>query len=144
MSKQNEVGQDDYPYRKSMTVGIRDINYGGHVGNDVYLSYCQEGRLGYLKQLGFSEMDIGGCGIILIKSELEYRSELFHGDRIEVMCRVPELKNTSFVMEYAVIKEDGSNALNAKTVLVAFDYVNRKVTRVPEVFRQKVLGFEEK
>lgn len=134
--------KEEFHFFHPVTVGIRDINYGGHVGNDVYLSYYQEGRLAYLKQFGFSEMNIGGNGMILVRSELEYSSELFHQDQIKVYCRIAELKNTSFVMEYLIEKQPEINASKGKTVLVSFDYETRKVTRLPEVFRQKVKEFE--
>lgn len=142
-----DMQKEDFHFSQDVSVGIRDINYGGHVGNDVYLSYCQEARIAYLREGGLSEMDIGGSGIIMVRSTMEYRSELFHGDRLRVYCRVAELKNTSFVMEHLIEKlpSDGGEpilALTASTVLVAFDYQARKVVRVPDEFRAQVERIE--
>ncbi len=138
-----EQTKNDNGFRFSLPirVGIRDINYGGHVGNDVYLSYCQEVRIAYLRHFDCSELDIGGCGIILVRSELDYKQELFHGDEVDLFCRISSMKNTSFVMEY-LIEKDGKAAMTANTVLLAFDYAARKITKVPEAFRSAVTAYE--
>jgi len=36
-----------------LTVRHNDINYGGHVGNDSFLSLMQEARIVFYRQLGF-------------------------------------------------------------------------------------------
>ena len=137
-----ETAKSQFKFFTPIQVSIKDINYGGHVGNDVYLSYYQEGRLAYFKQFGFSEMNIGGNGIILVKAELEYKAELFHQDLLKVYCRISEIKNSSFIMEYLIEKEPDIIASTGKTVLVSFDYQNRKITKVPDIFKEKVKSFE--
>lgn len=132
----------DFRFFHPLRVSIRDINYGGHVGNDVYLFYYQEGRLAYLKNLGFSELDIGGKSLILVRAEVDFKAELFHGDEIKIFCRISSFKNTSFVMEYLIEKEEAVTASTGQTVLVAFDYEQRKVSRIPEDFKEKVKAFE--
>jgi YbgC/YbaW family acyl-CoA thioester hydrolase len=132
-----------FKFSHPITVAIKDINYGGHVGNDVYLSYFQDARIAYLKHLGFSEMNIGGCGMIMAKAEVEYKAELFHSDEILVFCKVSEIKNSSFIMEYQISKKDNTLAGLGKTVMVAFDYQNRKIVRVSEEFRAKVAAMQK-
>ena len=132
----------EYKFKTEYTISIRDINYGGHVGNDVYLALFQEGRIRYLKNLGFSELNIGNsCGIILVKAEIEFKKELFHGDKIEIKVKINKIKNTSFIMEYEIEKE-GSTCARGNTVLVAYDYTEKKIKPVPNIFREKVSIFE--
>jgi YbgC/YbaW family acyl-CoA thioester hydrolase len=132
----------EYKFKTEYTISIRDINYGGHVGNDVYLALFQEGRIRYLKNLGFSELNIGNsCGIILVKAEIEFKKELFHGDKIEIKVKINKIKNTSFIMEYEIEKE-GSTCATGNTVLVAYDYTEKKIKPVPNIFREKVSIFE--
>ena len=40
-------------------VRISDINYGGHLGNERALVVFQQTRIGWLKALGLSELNIG-------------------------------------------------------------------------------------
>ncbi|PKL14045.1 MAG: thioesterase [Spirochaetae bacterium HGW-Spirochaetae-6] len=134
--------KDNFHYSLPYTVPIRDINYGGHVGNDVFLSYFHEARIGYLKNLGYSELNIEGLGIILAKIELDLKAEIFHGDSLHLFCRVAEIKNTSFIMEYLVEKSPDITASIGKTVLVMFDYAKREIRKVPQSFRDKVAAFE--
>jgi YbgC/YbaW family acyl-CoA thioester hydrolase len=126
------------PYR----VRISDINYGGHVSNAAVLSYFQDGRIGYLQQVGsFSELDIGNCGIILPEANVQYKAEMFHGDELQIGVRIDELRRSSFIMGYR-IERQGEVAAEGTTALVAFDYELRKVRRLPEIFRQAVSVFE--
>jgi len=43
---------------------ITDINYGGHLGNDALLSLLHEARVQFLRQYGFTEMNVDGRSII--------------------------------------------------------------------------------
>ncbi len=127
------------PYR----VRISDINYGGHVSNAAVLNYFQDGRIGYLQQLGsFSETDIGGCGIILPEAQVRYRAEMFLGDELCIGVRIEELRRSSFIMGYR-IERQGVVTAEGTTALVAFDYRLRKARRLPEVFRQAVAALEK-
>lgn len=127
------------PYR----VRISDINYGGHVSNAAVLSFFQDGRIGYLQQLGpFSEMDIGGCGIILPEANVQYKAEMFLGEELQIGVRIEELRRSSFIMGYR-IERQGEVTAEGTTALVAFDYEARKVRRLPDDFRQAVNDFEE-
>lgn len=127
------------PYR----VRISDINYGGHVSNAAVLSFFQDGRIGYLQQLGsFSEMDIGGCGIILPEANVQYKAEMFLGEDLQIGVRIVELRRSSLIMGYR-IERQGEVTAEGTTALVAYDYQERKVRRLPEAFRQAVNAFEE-
>lgn len=126
------------PYK----VRISDINYGGHVSNAAVLSFFQDGRIGYLQQLGsFSEMDIGGCGIILPEANVQYKAEMFLGEELQIGVRIVELRRSSFIMNYR-IERQGEVTAEGTTALVAYDYQQRKVRRLPEAFRQAVTAFE--
>ncbi len=127
------------PYR----VRISDINYGGHVSNAAVLSFFQDGRIGYLQEIGsFSEQDIGGCGIILPEANVQYKAEMFLGEELQIGVRIEELRRSSFIMSYR-IERQGEVTVEGTTALVAFDYQERKVRRLPEAFRQAVNAFEE-
>ncbi|MEZ4600545.1 MAG: thioesterase family protein [Syntrophotaleaceae bacterium] len=134
---------DGFRFTLPYSVRISDINYGGHVSNAAVLSYFQDARIAYLKQLGsFSEMDIGGCGIILPEAGVRYKAEMFLGDQLDIGVRIDELRRSSFVMSYR-IERNGEVTAEGTTGLVAFDYGQRKVQRLPEVFCHAVRNFEE-
>ena len=52
----------DLRFSIPLMVHIGDVNYGGHVGYQVYLSYFQEARIAYLKEFGCTESEFAGTG----------------------------------------------------------------------------------
>lgn len=131
-----------FRYALPLGVRVRDLNYGGHVGNDVVLGYFQEGRAGYLQHVGgYSEIDIGGCGIILPEAHILFRKEMFLGDELMLKVRISELGRSSFRMEYR-LEKGGEAATEGWTSLVAFDYRRRRPVRLPEAFIKAVRAFE--
>ncbi|HOJ50715.1 MAG TPA: thioesterase family protein [Spirochaetota bacterium] len=133
----------EFKFKTEYTISIKDINYGGHVGNDVYLALFQEARIRYLNNIGFSELNIGdNCGIILVKAEIDFKKELFYGEKIEIKAKISQIKNSSFIMDYS-IEKDNNVCATGKTVLVSFNYTERKIKPVPDVFRRKVEEFEK-
>ena len=127
-------------FRALFPVRIGDINYGGHMGNDRFLSLFHDARLQYLQSLGFSEQDIGeGVALIMSEARLRYRAEAFYGDTLEVRVRIAELGDIRFTLEYEVRKQGEETVVaTGATVLVGFDYGRRKPCRLPETFLSKV------
>jgi acyl-CoA thioester hydrolase len=128
------------PFRVAFPVRIGDINYGGHMGNDRILALFHDARLAFLGSLGFSEQDIGGgAALIMSEAHLRFRAEAFHGDTLAVLVSVSDLNDTRFTLEYTVLK-DGSGTVVAtgSTVLVGFDYEQRRVCRLPAEFRARI------
>ena len=123
------------------TVRVADVNYGGHVSNAAVLSFFQDARIAYLKQFGYSELDIGGCGIILPEAHVRYLAEMFLGDELRIGVRISELRNSAFVMVYRIERGETVTA-QGTTNLVAYDYQVRKPRRLPEPFRDAVTLFE--
>lgn len=132
----------DFRFTIPYTVRIADVNYGGHVSNAAVLSFFQDARIAWLARLGpFSELDIGGCGLILPEAHVRYLAEMFHGDELTIGVRVSEVRNSAFVMAYR-IERQGVATAEGTTTLVAFDYEMRKPRRLPAAFRKAVLAFE--
>ncbi|MCA1796868.1 MAG: acyl-CoA thioesterase [Desulfuromonadaceae bacterium] len=121
-------------------VHISDINYGGHVANSAVLNFFQDARIAYLKHLGdFSEMDIGGCGLIQPEAHVKYKAEMFHNDTLKIRVRVSEIKRSSFELCYS-IERDGEITAEGSTPLVCFDYERKKPCRLPPGFRTALEG----
>ena len=122
-------------YQTEIKVHIADINYGGHMGNDRFLTLMQEARLRWLQSLGLpNEKDIASpVGLIVVDSVIQYKAEVFHGENLTVEIGVGALSQKSFDLYYNVLKADGQVAAIGKTGIVCFDYENRKVVTIPDV-----------
>ncbi len=54
------------------TVGIGDINYGGHLGNDKALIIFHDAHIQFLKHHELSELNIGeNKGIIMVDAQIK-------------------------------------------------------------------------
>lgn len=127
-----------FPYQ----VRVSDINYGGHVANSAVLNIFQDARIAYLAHLGpFSELDLGGGGIILPEAHVYYKAEMFLSDQLQVGVRCPELRRSSFLLQYR-IERAGKVMAEGETPVVCFDYQSRKTRRIPEPFRLVLSQFE--
>jgi YbgC/YbaW family acyl-CoA thioester hydrolase len=133
---------DGFIFTIPYSVRISDINYGNHVANSAVLNFFQDARIQYLHHLGdFSELDIGGCGIILPEARVQYKAEMFHGDELTIGVRVTELGRSSLTMEYR-IERDNEVTATGETKLIAFDYTLRKPRRLPSPFKAAVQAYE--
>jgi acyl-CoA thioester hydrolase len=122
-----------------------DLDPQGHLNNARYLTYLEQGRVNYLKQLGLwkggSFMDLG---IILADLHISYKAPVQFGQPVRVGVRVARLGRKSLDMEYSL--EDAANGqqlASASSVLVAYDYRTRETVPVPQDWRQVILKFED-
>lgn len=133
---------DGFNFTLAYTVRISDINYGNHVANSAVLNFFQDARIRYLQQLGnFSELDIGGCGIILPEAHVKYRAEMFYGDELVIGVRITRIGRSALDMEYR-IERQGELTAEGTTALIAFDYSLRKPRRLPNDFKDAICRLE--
>lgn len=130
-------------FRTSIPVRITDINYGGHVGNDAILSLIHEARMQFLKNIGYSELEFSGVGLIMTDAGIEFKNELFYGDIVLASVGCANLSKVSFDIFYKLEKtvNDLSQLVaTAKTGMVCYDYTKKKVSSIPEDAREKLIN----
>mgnify|MGYP001544941824 CR=1 FL=1 len=131
----------EYKFSTEVKIRISDINYGNHVGYDRYFLLFQEARIDYLKSLGFSELDLGGPGLIITEANCKYRAELLLAEVVEVKCKTTDISSKSFTLEYK-IEKDGKTCATGYTKNMAFDYEKKKPISVPHDFISAIKKFE--
>lgn len=116
-----------------------DINYGGHVGNERALLFFQMVRINFFESLGLSELNIGdNIGVIQRNSFVEYNKELFLDDEITIQITDIQLEKNKFNIYYEVYNQENKLAINGSTLLLPFSYAEKKLKRVPSIFKEKV------
>lgn len=122
-------------YSTEIPLRISDINYGGHLGNDSVLSIFQEARIRFLKQFGYSEIDIEGSSIIMTDSAIQYKSQGYYGDILVVELTVDDFQKVSCDFYYRAINKTKGNIIAiGKTGIAFFDYSRNKLTSIPDNF----------
>lgn len=116
-------------------VRITDINYGNHLGNDAIVSIIQEARVQFLQEYGFTELNVGGPGLIMTDLAVNFRNESFYGDELTIDIYTGDITRASFRITYEITtKREGKNILvaTAQTTMVCFNYQLRKVVSIPD------------
>ncbi len=122
-------------------IRITDINYGGHVGNDSFLSLVHEARVQFLASKGLSEMDIMGVGLIMADAAIEFKKEMTYGDTVKISVAATGFDRIGFDIFYLLeVDNDGRliTAGKAKTAMMCFDYANKKKAAIPPAAIKKL------
>ncbi len=127
--------QSRYEFRYKAVVQPRDVNYAGHLGHDALIALAHSARADLLRLLGLREMDLGDGRTAIIMSDLvvNYRGEGFMFDVLRIESHVDEITRNGFRVFHRVKKGTRTLAL-IETGLLALDYSNRKLSRVPGAF----------
>ena len=121
-------------------VGIGDINYGGHMGNDKALQVFHDARINFLKELGYTELDMGnGVAVIIVEANVKYKQEILLHDILETEVWVSKIDGLKWTISYdSKRKKDDKIVLTGSTVMFCYDYHRKKITKIPGDFLAKV------
>lgn len=120
---------------------ITDMNYGNHLGNDIVLSIMHDARMQFLASLGYTELEVGGCGMIMADVMITYRSEGYYGDVLTVELFTDEIGSRSFDFMYKITTTREGKLIEiaqGKTGMVCYDYKAGKVCSIPATFRAQL------
>ena len=134
---------EKFNFSTNISIRISDVNYGGHVGNDAFLSLIHEARLQYLKHYGYSEMDVEGVGLIMCDVAIEYKRELVYGNTIKISVTANGFDRLGFDLFYLIeLFENGTTVLagKAKTGMMCFDYNTKKKASISTAAIEKLSG----
>lgn len=127
-----------FHFATEIPVRISDLNYGGHVGNDSILCIIHEARVQLLHNLGYTELDVEGLGIIMADATIQYKSQIFYGDALRIEIAIDEFTKYGCTLNYRILsKKSGKEAALAKTTISFYDYRENKVARVPQRFKSR-------
>ena len=114
-----------WPYSATLPVMFRDLDCMGHVNNAISLAWLEQVRnCAYLAMLGREDpMEAGkGLDFVVARAEVDYLAPVHFGDSVSIAAWPVHVGRSSFVLEYDCRKQDGSEFLRARTVLVTYDW----------------------
>ncbi len=132
-------------YFHPMEVRYGDLDPQGHLNNAKFLTYFEQGRIGYFEELGLfskgqSFMDIG---VIVADIHIKYRAPVYLGARVKVGVRTTALGNRSMTVQETVEdQETGKLYADGSVVLVTFDYHSHQTMPVPADWRRILIDYE--
>jgi acyl-CoA thioester hydrolase len=129
-------------FSTNLQVRIYDLNYGNHLGNDSLISLIHEARAQFFKRYGFTELDIGGIGILITNLIVNYKAEAFYGDNIQIEIGISEISKTCVDLIYNLKLQNPCDEIaRTMTTITFFDYKKSKIARIPNVFLEVIRDF---
>jgi len=133
----------NFAFAATLTIRVTDLNYGGHVGNDSFLSLIHEARQQFLLNHGYTELNLAGTGIIMSDVAIEFKKELNYGDVVKIHVAAAGFDKFTFDLFYKMEIVNGTEtalACKAKTGILCYDYANKKMAPVPGEVKEKLGG----
>ena len=141
----NDMEEEKFKYKVKQKVRFSDLDAMQHVNNATYLSYLEEGRIGYFNHILNLPKNYLDFGAVVARIEINYLQPLIIGDEIEILTRVSKLGNKSSDVENMIIVEREGNkivAAEAVTKLVSYDFKKFISVPIPEEIKNKIKEFE--
>ncbi len=127
-------------------VRFTDIDLLGHVNNARYLTYMEEARLAYAKDLGAWDGRTDTLTLILASVKIDYKAPVVLGGVIKVRTRVARIGNKSITYEHDIHARHPNEAVKqaafATAILVTMNYETGESVRVPEAWREIIRAHE--
>jgi acyl-CoA thioester hydrolase len=122
-------------------VAFRDLDAFGHVNNAVYLTYLENARVTYMREvLGVDSL--ADLLVIVVSVKIDFRSRASLGETLEVGSRVTRVGQKSFDLDHEIRGADGRLVAESHTVLVAFDYEKDEAIAIPSDWRERIEAYE--
>ena len=134
----------DYKYKTRVSIRFSDIDNVGHVNNAIYLTYFEEARFNYWREI--IRWDLRESGIIVGRTEVNYLKQITLEDEIYCYLRTTRIGNSSFDMMHLLVKATPNGeeiCTTCKTVCVSYDYSAKKSIPIPGQERQRMIDFDE-
>jgi acyl-CoA thioester hydrolase len=125
---------NEFAYRHRLSVRFRDCDAMGHVNHAVYLTYFEQGRLTFWRELTGTPSP--HTRVIIARAECDYRSPAHFGDELEVRVGVGDIGRSSFSLRYEIVHVAADRLVAVgKTVMVSYDYTAGASVPLPDATR---------
>jgi acyl-CoA thioester hydrolase len=134
---------DGYRHTYAQEVAFRDLDAFGHVNNAVYLTYIENARIGYARQvLGIESLE--GLLLIVASVKVDFRSRANLGETLEIGSRTTRVGTKSFDLKHEIRSQDGRLVAEVSTTLVAFDYDADTTMPIPPEWKERIENYESR
>lgn len=129
----------DFEYWTDIDLRFSDLDTLGHVNNAVYVTYFEQGRMGYLRDV--LELDLDDLDLVVAHLEVDFRRSIQWAEDVSVGVGVTDIGTKSFDMAYEV-RADDEMAATGETVQVALEPDGSGSRPVPESWRERIESYE--
>ncbi len=129
-------------HKTPIQLRFKDIDALGHVNNANHLSFFELARINYFNDVISTEIDWENEGMILARVTVDYKQPVLLQDKIYVYTGLVKTGNTSFELEYKLVREekDGSETIMSvgTSVIVCYNYKEKKPVKIPDLWVERM------
>jgi acyl-CoA thioester hydrolase len=137
----------NFKHKLAVKVRFNEVDMLGVCNNAVYVSYFEEARLQYFKDLGLIPQEgifSDGKLFYVVRNEINYKDHARFDDELNIYSKISFIKNSSFGFEHLIVKsKENIIVADGKGVLVCVDPSTKKSTPLPDLFYKKIPEFED-
>lgn len=122
-----------------------DLDVLGHVNNAKYLTFFEQSRIEWFRDVTGMAADSVDWDVILAHIEIDFLEPAKLGDEITVHTRCAKIGKKSITLEsvmYAARKGEVFPTAWYKAILVYFDYEKEETIFVPDTFRNSINKYQ--
>ncbi len=140
-----EEFQNEFPVVVPINVAWGEMDAFQHVNNVVYLRYFETARIAYMHAIGLNT-DLSKAkdsdnpiGPILADSYCRFRRPVTFPDTLHIGCRISELQEHGFVMEYQAFSEQQQTiATIGNSRIIMLNYFTGVKSKLPSSMLNKI------
>ena len=130
-----------FRFEHPVEVRFQDIDVGGHAHHSRALSYFEEARAAYWREVA-GRRSPEEVDYILAEARIRYHARVLYPDRLTVGTRVSVLGKKHFVMEYEVRSGEGQLLISGSTTQVMYDYSAGASQRISPCLAERIRAHE--
>lgn len=133
----------DFRYSTKITPRFDDLDAIGHVNEARYITYYEQARVGYAREvlgIGANPSDIG---MIVRKTLVDYLVRLRLKDVVDIHVRCSRIGRKSFDLHYMMVFAADERLVSMATMtMVAYNYEKAKSVYVSENWQERIMKYE--
>lgn len=135
---------DGYAVVIPIEVTFRDTDAMGHANNAVYLTWFENGRIGYWRAMQRDTgADYAAVPFVLAHAMIDFRAPAHVGEKLSLGVRLSRLGGRSFDFVYRLVRDADATVLaEGHTVQVMYDYRAATSVPMPDVFRAQLIAID--
>lgn len=130
---------DEFLFSMEYAVRFSDLDYARHLNSVAMVHILHEARLQFLANMGLTEANIFGLGMVVTDMAIDYRSESFAKDVLLIEVGVRRFNKYGCDICFQITNSALDRVVcNAKQGVVFFDFDKHKIAVVPPAFKALV------
>lgn len=138
MKKVDITEPEKYIFECNFHIRATDLNYGNHMGNEVFLKFAQEARMKFFQHFGYTELDLEGLGTIMADCEIKFMDQGYYNDEVQIEIGISDFGRVGFNLVYKFYNRNSEKVMALiKTAILCYSYDDQKVKSIPEPVKVK-------